>query len=187
MRWDRLLADIEAAELARERAEMLGEAAERSRLETARVRLQSRLEAACGAQITVEIDGPHRAIGAIEAVGNGWFVLVGGAQSWVIPTGHVLWIGDLPRHAAPPPEGGAKRIFESLGLQHVLRGIAADRSFVQIGLGAADAVAGTIDRVGADFIDVAVHATGEPRRAREVRGQRTVRLDAISYLRRGAA
>ena len=69
----------------------------------------------------------------------------------------------------------------------MLRGIAADRSFVQIGLGAADAVAGTIDRVGADFIDVAVHATGEPRRAREVRGQRTVRLDAISYLRRGAA
>jgi len=44
-------------------------------------------------------------------------------------------------------------------------------------------VIGTIDRVGADFIEVAVHAAWEPRRAAAVRSVALVPLDAIVLVR----
>lgn len=186
MRWDRLLADIEAAEAARERAEMLGEAAERSRMETGRVSLEARLRAAEGRPVVLEVDGPQRCAGRLAGVGLGWVVVEGAPASWLVATRHVLWVADLPRQFSPPPEGAAKRLYESLGIRHVLRGIAADRSAVQIGLGTGEPLTGTIDRVGADFVDLAVHAPGELRRTRELRGERAVHIDAIRYVRRQA-
>jgi hypothetical protein len=184
MRWDRLLGDIEAAEDARARAEMLGEAAERSRLETARVTLESRLAAAAGSRLTIDLDGAGRCSGVVTAVGRGWVVLDAGQVSWVVAVEHIRWVADLGRNAAPPPSAAGRRIYDKLGIAHVLRGIATDRAAVQLGLGAGETLAGTIDRVGADFVDVAVHAVGEPRRPREVRGRRTVRTAAIRFVRR---
>ena len=42
----------------------------------------------------------------------------------------------------------------------------------------------TIDRVGADFVEVAEHAAGEPRRRTEVRDVELVPLAAIVAVRR---
>ena len=44
-------------------------------------------------------------------------------------------------------------------------------------------VTGTIDRVGVDFLEVAEHPMGEPRRARAVQSARAVRLSAIALVR----
>ncbi|WP_106849556.1 hypothetical protein [Blastococcus sp. Marseille-P5729] len=187
MRWERLLADIEAAEAARDRADMLGEAAERARHETGQVTMAGRLRAAVGTVVTIEVDGPQRCAGTLSAVGSGWLVLESGPASWLIATAHVVQVADLPRPAAPGLNAAARRVYEGLGLRHALRGIAADRSAVQIGLGGNGVIAGTIDRVGADFVDLAVHPVGEPRRARDVQGARSVPITAIRYVRRSSA
>lgn len=186
MRWERLLADIEAAEAARDRADMLGEAAERARHETGQVALAGRLRAAVGAVVTIEVDGPQRCAGTLSAVGSGWLVLESGPVSWLVATAHLVQVADLPRPTAPAMDAAERRVYDGLGLRHALRGIAADRSAVQIGLGVNGVLAGTIDRVGADFVDLAVHPIGEPRRARDVRGVRSVPIAAIRYVRRGS-
>ncbi|WP_153506616.1 hypothetical protein [Cumulibacter manganitolerans] len=185
MRWDRLLADLAALEEARARGEMLGEAAERGRLETARVALENRLSAAVGGELTVAVEGGQRCSGRVEAAGDGWLLLRSGPAAWLVATAHLVWVANLPRHTVPAPDGAAAAIHRGLGLRHVLRGVAADRSAVQLGLGSNAPVSGTIDRVGADFVDLAVHDVGAPRRAGEVQGVRTVPIAAIRYLRRG--
>ncbi|HYN74262.1 MAG TPA: hypothetical protein VES60_17345, partial [Nakamurella sp.] len=83
-----------------------------------------------------------------------------------------------------------------LDLRHVIRGLARDRSPVVVlvagsavsgATGAAEPgpalsgteITGTIDRVGADFAEVAVHAAWEPRRAGTVRSVVLVPLAAV--------
>ncbi|WP_166741631.1 hypothetical protein [Cumulibacter soli] len=184
MRWDRLLADLEAAEEARQRAEMLGEVAERSRAEIGRVTLAARLRAAESVRVTIELEGVHRCVGELVGVGPGWVVLEDGPTQWLVATRYVSWVDDLPPYVAPDQVGAAKRVYDSLGMRHVLRGIAADRAAVRIGIGAADAIGGTIDRVGANFLDLALHPDGEPRRRREVAAHRVVAIEAIRYVHR---
>lgn len=185
MRWERLLADLEAVEEARRRAELLGETAELIRAETARIPLAARLRAAEGVRLTFEVDGGHRCAGTLTGVGQGWVLLEDGAVQWLLAMRHVLWVDGLPRYAAPELDGAARRIYESLGLPHVLRGIAADRSAVHLGLGRGEPVFGTIDRVGSDFVELALHPSGEPRRRTAVGAHRAVAIDAVRYLRRG--
>jgi hypothetical protein len=73
-----------------------------------------------------------------------------------------------------------------LTVRSALRGIARDRSAVQVHLvdPTAGILHGTVDRVGADFVDVAEHPAGEPRRPREVRASVLVPLAALAALRR---
>lgn len=184
MRWERLLADLVTAEEARQRAAMLGEATERARTETARVTLVDRLRAAEGHRLVFEVDGPQRCAGVLAGIGPGWLVLEDDAVQWMLALRHVVWVDELPPFVAPQPQGAARQVYQRLGLTHVLRGIAADRSGVRIGVGRSDPVYGTIDRVGADFVDVAVHPVGEPRRSRQVTGHRTIAIDAVRYVQR---
>jgi hypothetical protein len=71
-----------------------------------------------------------------------------------------------------------------LGLRHILRGVARDRSVLRVHLIDETVVDGTIDRVGSDFVEIAVHAAGEIRRQSEVREVLVVALSAIAAIRR---
>ena len=44
-------------------------------------------------------------------------------------------------------------------------------------------LAGTIDRAGADHLDIALHEPGTPRRASEVSGHRVVPFGAVAWIR----
>jgi len=89
-------------------------------------------------------------------------------------------VSGLGPHAAPAPEDG---VGERLGLGYALRVIARDRSPVTLVLRDGTVVGGTLDRVGADFVDLAEHPVGEPRRAGNVRGVRMISLGALAVVR----
>jgi hypothetical protein len=85
------------------------------------------------------------------------------------------------RSAAP---GSMDRVESRLKLTHALRGIARDRSTVRIDLIDGSSLDGTVDRVGADYLELALHGAGEPRRRTEVRDLAVVALSAIAVVRR---
>jgi hypothetical protein len=64
-----------------------------------------------------------------------------------------------------------------------LRGLARDRAPVQVVLDDGTALHGTIDRVGADYLELAEHPGDLHRRADAVRGVRTVVIDAVVLVR----
>jgi hypothetical protein len=68
---------------------------------------------------------------------------------------------------------------ESLGLSAVLRGLSVRRVPVHLALRGSRVLAGTIDRVGADHLELAVHDSQDPRRDSAVSGMRLVPLVAV--------
>jgi hypothetical protein len=71
-----------------------------------------------------------------------------------------------------------------LGFRHILRAVVRDRSAVRLDLVDGSALDGTLDRVGADFVELAEHPAGELRRRSQVRGIVVVPLVAIAIVRR---
>jgi hypothetical protein len=116
-------------------------------------------------------------------VGSQWLLLdeQPGAEV-VVPLGALVSVSGLVRASAAPGSEGA--VVRRLGLAHALRAIARDRSTVALTTIDGGQVTGTLDRVGADFVEVAEHALGEARRAGDVRGVRAVPHAAIGLVRR---
>ena len=68
-------------------------------------------------------------------------------------------------------------------LGFVLRDLARRRTPVTVARRGADPQHGTIDRAGADHLDLAMHDAGELRRARSVRGFRMIPFDSLVWIR----
>ena len=183
MRWEALFDDLEAQAAAADAQELAAEVADRSRREVARLRLADRARAAIGVVVTVGVGPAGTLAGRLRRVGPDWWLLVAdGGSELLIPVGAAQWVSGLPAAATDPD---AVSVVEGrLGLGYVLRIVARDRSSLTVVLRDGGSVAGTIDRVGADFVDVAEHAPGEARRAGAVRSARTIPFDAIAVLRR---
>lgn len=188
MRWEELFADLDAEFEALESAELAAEVSDRTRRELARIRLVDRLRAVEGGPIAATLgafDDGQTVTGQLLDVGPDW-MLVGRADipfEVLIPLTAVSSLTGLRSGAAEPGSEGHVRA--RLGLAHVLRGIARDRAPVRLGIrGGGPALTGTIDRVGADYLDLAEHATDEPRRASSVQAQRTVPFTAILFVQR---
>ncbi len=183
MRWERLFDDLEAQAAEAEQASFGPEVADRTRRELARVRLADRYRAAAGRQLTIVVGGLGPLTGSVQAAGPDW-VLVSeraGSETLVPATAVVSVAGLGPQAAVPGNEGvvGAR-----LGLAYALRGIARDRCEVVMTLIDGSTLTGTVDRVGADFVDVAVSAVAETRRPADPLGMRSVPFSAIGTLRR---
>jgi hypothetical protein len=180
VRWERLFADLEAQYDAAEEAEFSGEVADRSRREVALVPLIDRLRSADG-PIHVGVVGIDPVLGEVAACGPDWvlFATDGGAELLVLMAA-IAWVRGLTTHA----EATSSVVSARLGLGYALRGLARDRAEMSVSLRTAERLTGTIDRVGADFIDLAEHPIAEPRRAGAVRSARTIPFGALSALRR---
>lgn len=179
MRWTYLFADLESQVESLADAELDGEVAERTRIEAGRLTLLDRLRGAAGQSVSLRCTGVGPCNGRLERVGQDWLLMVEstGAET-LVPLRSVLGVGGLGRHST-----AATGALE-LGLRSVLRGIVRDRAPVRLILIDGTPVDGTLDRVGADFVEVAEHPIGEPRRPGVVQGIRTVPLCGFGALRR---
>jgi phosphoglycolate phosphatase-like HAD superfamily hydrolase len=183
MRWRGLFDDLEAQFEAAQAAELAGEVAERTRRESALLRLADRLRAAEGAVVAVALPGAGVVRGRLLDAGVDWLLLEeAGGREVLVPLAAVLGVtGVGPRSAAPDDSPVAKR----LDLRWALRGLARSRTGVALGLVDGALVTGTLDRVAADHLDLAEHGLGEARRPGAVRQVRLVPLTALALVRSG--
>ena len=167
MRWEELFADLEAQAVADERAELDSEVAERTRLEAARLRVVDRLRGAevAGHDVVVSVRG-EAGPGAAEARTRRWrrerrvLVVRDGVEVLVALAAVESVLGLGPESAEPGSEG---HVVARLGLGHALRAVARDRAEVRLVTVTGSVLVGTIDRVGADHLELADHPVGEPR------------------------
>ncbi|HST86493.1 MAG TPA: hypothetical protein VLL08_32445 [Kineosporiaceae bacterium] len=176
MRWERLFDDLEAQLEAEERTAAEGEIADLVRAERARLAVVDRLKAHLGEPLTwALVTGEPALTGRLLDVGADWVLVATASGESLIPIGAVQSITGLSRFTAPEAGEVARR----LGIGVILRGLSRDRAVVGIRLKGDQRVTGTIDRVGVDHCDLAVHPEDEPRRERAVREVRCVLLPAI--------
>ncbi|MGY1813466.1 hypothetical protein [Blastococcus sp. SYSU D00820] len=182
MRWQRLFADLQAEFEAAEESAERAEAPSREREAAGAVRLVERLGGAVGAQVALRCRGAGEVRGVLTEVGVDWLLLAEETgRELLVATAGVLTAGGLLRATAVPADGVVR---QRLDLRWAVRGLARDRSGVQVVLEDGTALTGTVDRVGADFLELAEHPAGEPRRPAAVRGVRAVALAAVIAVRR---
>ncbi len=182
MRWQQLFDDLQSQFDAEEAAAERAEYASRARAEMGSVRLTDRLAGSVGGRLGLGVRGAGQVAGVLAHVGPDWILLEdgrGGEQ--LLALAAVTTVAGLGRRTAVPDEPGAVRA--RLDMRRALRGLARDRSAVQIVLRDGGTLTGTLDRVGADYVEVAVHPAEEPRRSEAVQGVRAVVIDAIAVVR----
>jgi hypothetical protein len=176
VRWERLFADLEASLEAEERAEFEAEVADLARAERSALHLADRIRAQLGDPLGLRLVDGDAVHGLVAEVGADWVLLTVAATAALVPLAAVVGVEGLGRAAVPPAR-------LRLGLPVALRALARDRCYVRISLLGGSDVGGTIDRVGADHLDLAQHPADEPRRAGAVRSVRTVPLAALVAVR----
>jgi hypothetical protein len=182
MRWQRLFADLQAEFDAAEAAAERAEDGSRRRAEAGAVRLAERLAGACGQPLGLRCRGAGEVAGVLTEVGPDWLLLVDDRHRDVlVALSAVRSVAGLGRLTAAPGTPGGVR--DRLDLRRALRGLARDRSVVQVVLDDGAVYTGTVDSVGADFVELAEHAADQPRRAAAVRGVRAVVLPAVAVVR----
>ncbi|MFE5409886.1 hypothetical protein [Microbacterium sp. NPDC056569] len=194
MRWDRFFDDLEdqlASEWEAERAALDSEA---ERLRLSRVQLSERLTLLAardaGAPTVASFDLADGATlrASVTGVGADWVALApsdGPRGAVIVPFASIGAIGmthaDLLRSARPAP--ARSPLADRLTLGFVLRDLVRRRAGVAVHLVSGRVLTGTIDRAGADHLDLAVHDQGAPRRADAVSGYRLVPFVAVAWIR----
>jgi hypothetical protein len=186
MRWQQLFADLTAQFDEAEAAAELAESASRTRAEVGGTTLLDRLGGSVGAAVRVRCRGAGQLVGVLADVGPDWVLLVDqerGVES-VVAVRALTSVTGLGRRTSAEDEDGRPRVRFDLRL--LTRAMARDRSAVTVTTDDGTALTGTLDRVGADYVEIAEHPAGEPRRAAAVRAVHTVALEAVAVVSRTA-
>ena len=182
MRWDQLFADLEQRAESLEAAELEAEIADRVRAENAKISLADRLRGNVGKNLTLGLVDGSATAGILQRVAAD-FVLLNAVQTeTLVPLHSIGWLDGLGAAAAVP----AGVVESRLGLRSALRALARDRVAVTaVCLGAAP-LTGTPGRVGADYVELAVHPPDESPRRGAVRMLLCLPLPQIVTLRHAA-
>ena len=186
VQWDRLFEDLEGQLTAEWEAERAVLDAESERLRIAKLALRTRLRrlehdsALIGLRLA---DGDRRTV-RLRAVGMDWIaaqtadssgaLIVPLASITSIETAHGALLATLEDALLPADE-----LRERMTLGFLMRDLARRRTPLHVALRDGERVHGTIDRAGADHLDLAIHDTGQARRADAVRAFRLVPFAAI--------
>jgi hypothetical protein len=183
VRWRELFDDLEAQYEAVRDAELAAEVTDRTRRELALVRLFDRIRPALGQLAAVRVSGLGVVEGRLISAGPDWLLMAEVAGREVLIVTHaVLSIGGLGAQSAAA--GSEGKVGARLTLAFALRGIVRDRTPVTLAYVDGSTSTGTLDRVGADFIELAEHPPGEARRHDAVRTVRTVPFTGLALVRR---
>jgi len=190
MRWDHLFDDLSAQlehELQTEQADLeqeeerlrLGRLPLRERLLALRTTSEGvRLRLVTGETLVVRLVtvGRDWLAGAVQSPSSG----VSAADQAAIPFTAIDAVLLTPEQAVRSVEPIAERseLGARLGLAFLLRDLCRRRATISLRT-RGSVVAGTIDRVGRDHVDIAEHDPDEPRRARAVTQVRVVPLDQV--------
>ena len=149
------LDDLEGQAGALYAAERAPELADRSRAEYQSVTLAARLMAAVDHDVILELAGVGAVSGRLTRVATGWCLLHGAGQDWVVRLDAVASVQGGSDRAVPelawPPVA-------RLGLGAALRRLADAAEPCSLHLTDGHRHDGTLQRVGADFVEL---ATGE--------------------------
>jgi hypothetical protein len=182
MRWQQLFADLQAQFEQEEAAAEQSESASRARSEIGAVRLIDRLRGALGSTVVVQCAGAGQVAGELVDVGPDWLLLVDDLGRDVLCAGGaVRSVAGLARRTGAAAEERA--VTAAWDLRRALRALARDRAAVQVVLDDGGVLSGTLDRVGADYVELAEHALDAPRRAEAVQGVRAVVIGTIAVVR----
>lgn len=195
MRWDNLFDDLEGQLEHELNAEEVDLRAEEERLRLARLSLRDRLTSLAGGHGTragilrVALTSGEVITLRPTTFGRDWLAAdlldasTLGVQC-VLPlaavSGVIVAADDVAASLAAEP-GRTARLVDRIGLSFVLRDLCRRRASVEVRT-RAGVLTGTIDRVGRDHFDLAVHAAGTVRRAAEVRHARIVPLAEIQLV-----
>ncbi|MGM1017727.1 MAG: hypothetical protein ACQEW8_09345 [Actinomycetota bacterium] len=189
MQWERLFEDLEDQLASEWEAERSALDSETERLRISRLELRARLRRIAADRTVVVIDVPdqRRLRAVVHDVGADWVAIRGTEDhgTTLMPLTAVTAIeldhsGILSSLDAPPPP---RPLRERMTLGFVLRDLARRRvplSFAVLGGGHRH---GTIDRAGADHLDVALHDPGAPRRRDAVHGFCVIPLRSLVWAR----
>jgi hypothetical protein len=154
MRWQDLLADVEAQAEALQRLETEAEAAERARTESGAVRWAQRWGAARGAEVTCHLSSGAQVRGRVLDAGEDWVLLAsdpGQVSEILVPLAAIEAVSGLGPFAAP-----AEASPIAVDLRWLLRRTARDRAAVAIATTSGAVWTGVVGRVAADHLDLAL-------------------------------
>lgn len=187
--WEHLFDDLEGQLAAEWEAERAALDAESERLRISRLALRERLRilASSDARAMVALASGDRLTARVSGLGADWvgltpaddprliLVPIDAIEQFGVDHGTLL--------ASLDAEQPAASLRERMTLGFVLRDLARRRVPIRMSLRQGDPLHGTIDRAGADHLDLAVHDPGEPRRTHTVRAHLMVPFAAIVWVR----
>lgn len=194
MRFDRLFEDLEHQLASQEEAERSAVDAEAARLRVARTTLRERLAAMVDtATLGVDVGDDVILRGGVRLVGADVLLLdtaggetrSGSAAVRIVPLAAVRAViadGDELARSIRTPGSAPSPLVARMTLGFVLRDVARRRRSVRVLVRGGGAIDGTIDRVGGDHLDIAVHDRDLPRREASVRGYRMIPFGAVSCI-----
>jgi hypothetical protein len=179
MRWDALFEDLESQLRSASTSRQESEIRDRTRSEQSRVTLVQRLQGQRGGRIGVVTGGGRQLSGTLTTVGAQWIALESEGRFSVVPLSSMQLFRGLGRRIGQPLAGVQAR----LGFGSALRGLSRDRAHAVVWLLAPSSrLFGVIDRVGADFLELGVVASGEERRPQTTREVLSVPFTSIDSI-----
>ncbi|WP_300266910.1 hypothetical protein [Microbacterium sp.] len=187
--WENIFEDLEGQLAAEWEAERAVLDAESERLRIAKLTFRTRLQRLQRADRDVTLrlaDGTRRAV-RLRAVGADWIAahVIEAATTVIAPmtavtsleTDHGALLEALDDAPVAPDS-----LRERMTLGFMLRDFGRRRIPLRLALSDGETLHGTVDRAGADHLDLAVHDAGTARRAANVRAFRMLPFDALIWV-----